>query len=211
MDTVTTGTHVHGLSAAYIRPATASLTSPTHPSFPSSPVWFPSSRSTQQWIPLHPSCCGHNRMKAAATWIRTSSASPSSRRASLTSGSKYGANQDGVASAGSLQDRLLVCQGERRRLQGLTSKAPPSPPSPTSGFQDPRDERVNDASRGIIDRLQLCNDERRQLQEQDLSKAEAKACKKPVLDYTKINQERKHPSAKARKVLIPTHDIHSFD
>ncbi|CAL9124674.1 unnamed protein product [Musa textilis] len=64
-------------------------------------------------------------------------------------GFKYGANQDGVASAGSLQDRLLVCQGERRRLQGLTSKAPPSPPSPTSGFQDPRDERVNDASRGI--------------------------------------------------------------
>ncbi|URD80734.1 hypothetical protein MUK42_06509 [Musa troglodytarum] len=29
-----------------------------------------------------------------------------------------------------------------------------------------QDERVNDASRGIIDRLQLCNDERRQLQEQ---------------------------------------------
>ncbi|THU54939.1 hypothetical protein C4D60_Mb11t01340 [Musa balbisiana] len=113
-------------------------------------------------------------------------------------GFKYGANQDGVPSAWSLQDQLLLCQGERRRLQDLTSKAPPPP---TTGFQDPRDEQVNDVSRGIIDRLQLCKDERRQLQEQprDLSKAEANACKKLVLDYLKIKQERKHSSAKARK------------
>ncbi|CAL9067905.1 unnamed protein product [Musa banksii] len=111
-------------------------------------------------------------------------------------GFKYGANQDGVPSAWSLHDRLLLCQGERCWLQDLTSNAPPPP---TTGFQDPRDEQVNDVSRGIIDRVQLCKDERRQLQEQGLSKAEANACKKLVLDYLKIKQERKHSSAKARK------------
>ncbi|XP_065029159.1 uncharacterized protein LOC135652261 [Musa acuminata AAA Group] len=111
-------------------------------------------------------------------------------------GFKYGANQDGVPSAWSLQDRLLLCQGERCWLQDLTSNAPPPP---TTGSQDPRDEQVNDVSRGFIDRLQLCKDERRQLQEQGLSKAQANACKKLVLDYLKIKQERKHSSAKARK------------
>ncbi|KAJ8511976.1 hypothetical protein OPV22_002410 [Ensete ventricosum] len=62
-----------------------------------------------------------------------------------------------------------------------------------------QDEQVNDVSRGITNRLQLCKDERRQLQEQDVSKTEANTCKKLVLDYLKIKQERKHPCAKARK------------